>query len=285
MPANAQDDRDEVDLSSLLGVNADHEAYGYRRIQLALDWSAHKARRLMALGDVIPLGVKRKSPYGNKEASEPLTDEKGRHNLLKERKLTAGYLHHLWAEDFTHIWFQGKWYYLATIIDLYSRLVVGWAVSDHHDTDLITAALLDALSCNKPPAICHQDQGSEYVSKRYEIIALSQGIELSFSEKGSPWENGFQESFYHYFKIEIYAKKLDRFADLGELIEAIAKQLHYYNNDRIHSELKMTPIAFSTSGIPPRNSAKHEELCAKKQNYFQQMVTGVRDRVFIILGA
>lgn len=239
----------------------------------------------MALGDVIPLGVKRKSPYAHKEVLEPMTAPEGRHNLLKERKLTAGFLHHIWSEDFTYLWYRGKWYYLATIIDLYSRQIVGWALSDHHDTDLITAALLDALSRHLPPAICHQDQGSEYVSKRYEIIALSQGIELSFNEKGSPWENGFQESFYRYFKIEIHAKKLDRFAELGELIEAIARQLYYYNNDRIHSVLEMTPIAFAMAELPPRNSAKHKELCAKKQNYFQQMITGVRDRVSDILGA
>jgi putative transposase len=123
------------------------------------------------------------------------------------------------------LWFQGRWYYLATLIDLFSRQVVGWTLSAHHDTDLITAALLDALSRHPPPAICHQDQ---YCSERYDIIALSLGIELSFSEKGSPWENGFQESFYRPFKLEIHAKKLDRFADLGELMAAIAKQIQYY---------------------------------------------------------
>ncbi len=239
----------------------------------------------MALGGIVVLGAKPKPTNAVTAVSEPQTALAARRNLLKERKITAAYLHHIWAEDFTHLWFQGKWYYLATIIDLYSRRIVGWALSTRHDTDLITAALLDALSRFASPAICHQDQGSEYTSERYDIIALSSGIELSFSAKGHPWENGFQESFYRYFKIEIKAKQLDRFAGVGELTTAIAGQIQYYNNERIHSALAMCPLAFSVSGLPPRNSTKHQTINTKKQNYLQQMLTGVRDRVSGILGA
>jgi transposase InsO family protein len=239
----------------------------------------------MALGGVVPLGVKRKQPDAHKEATEPQIAPEARRNLLKERKLTAAYLHHIWAEDFTYLWFQGRWYYLATIIDLYSRQIVGWALSDHHDTDLITATLVDALSRHPSPALCHQDQGSEYTSERYDIIALSLGIELSFSVKGHPWENGFQESFYRYFKIELGAKKLDRFVDIGELSEAIAKQIQYYNTERIHSALGMSPLTFATSGLPPRNADKHQKIYSKKPTVLQQMLTGVRDKVSGILGA
>jgi putative transposase len=244
----------------------------------------------MAQAAIVPLGVKHKAAI--KSASEPLVQDT-RHNLLKKRNLTALRLHHLWAEDFTHLWFRGRWYYLATIIDHYSRLLVGWSLSVRHDTDLVVSALLDALGKHPPPAILHQDQGSEYCSQRYDIIALSEGIELSFSAKGHPWENGFQESFYHYFKIEIDADHLDRFTDEGELTEAIARQLHYYNTERMHSVLEMTPLAFSASGLPPRNAEKQTrdyvrkdtKLTHKNQSYFQQILTGVRDKVFMILGA
>ena len=302
-----------------------HAAYGYRRLQIVLKWSAGKTRRLMAIASIVPLGVKPRSPYANatnsalQKLAEPLVAPAARHNLLKERNLIAAYLHHIWAGDFTYLKFQGKWYYLATIIDLYSRQIVGWALSAHHDTDLVTAALLDALSRLsqhpqtqqtqthqqplQPPAIVHEDQGSEYCSERYDIIALSLGIELSFSEKGHPWENGFQESFYRHFKIEIDAKDLDRFADIGQLDEAISRQLQYYNTERIHSSLGMTPAAFAVSGLPPRNSKRQAELYAKAQQkahaekhkvqkkiqkaqkVFQQILTGVRDKVFIKMGA
>lgn len=253
----------------------------------------------MVLAGVVVLGVKPKRSHAHQESSEALVAPEARRNLLKEQNIIASYLHHVWAEDFTYLKFQGKWYYLATIIDLYSRQIVGWALSIHHDTDLITAALLDALSRHEPPAICHQDQGSEYVSERYDIIALSLGIELSFSDKGSPWENGFQESFYRPFKLEIGARKLDRFGDIGELMEAIAKQMRYYNTQRIHSALRMSPLAFATSGLPPRNTTKHKtrpktktDIHMKQQKQYektptvlQQILTGVRDKVFIIFGA
>jgi putative transposase len=239
----------------------------------------------MTVAGVVPLGVKRKPHTSLGMAIEPQVNGVARTNLLKERGIIAGSLHHVWAEDFTYLWFQGQWYYVATVIDLYSRIIVGWSLSAHHDTDLVTAALLDALSRHSSPAICHQDQGSEYCSERYDIICLSLGIELSFSKKGSPWENGFQESFYRYFKIELDAKHLERFVDEGALAVAIAKQLHYYNTERIHSQLKMTPLAFSLSGLTPRNSQKHTTIYTKQRSYTYQILTGVRDKVFGILGA
>jgi transposase InsO family protein len=297
------------------------DAYGYRRLGLALKWSASKTRRLMKLADIVPLGVKRKKTTSKEDGetgtgveTETATENgaklvaqivpESRKNLLIERGLTATHFHHIWAEDFTHLWFQGKWYYLATIIDLYSRKIVGWALSDHHNTDLIESALLDAFSkSNLAPSILHRDQGSEYCSDRYDILVKSQSIEPSFSDKGHPWENGFQESFYRHFKIEIKAKKLDRFESLGELTEAIARQINYYNNERIHSVLKMTPRAFSVSGLPPRNSKRHEELQGKRKEKLKQklaesktnktkrspllcyILTGVRDKVFGKVGA
>lgn len=273
------------DMGELLTASANDPGYGYRRLRLKLHWSAIKTRRLMAIAGVVPLGVKPNRFKAVTVATEPQVLPETRRNLLKERKLTANWFGHLWAEDFTYLWFQGRWYYLATIIDLYNRQIVGWALSDHHDTDLVTAALLDALSRHPPPVLCHQDQGSEYCSERYDIIALSEGIELSFSEKGSPWENGFQESFYRCFKLEIDAKKLDRFANLGELMEAIASQMQYYNTERIHSALGMSPLAFlaaeNTAQIPENNRPTLIERCLR----LQQIATGVRDKVFGILGA
>lgn len=257
----------------------------------------------MRLGGIVPLGVKRNKYHSPgdgdntaKLSPESQTAPETRRNLLKDRNLVAGYFGHIWAEDFTYLLFQGTMYYLATIIDLYSREVVGWALSDHHDTDLIVAALLDAVSRQEPPGILHQDQGSEYCSGRYDVILLSLGIEASFSDKGHPWENGFQESFYRYFKIEIKVKELDRFADLGELYAAIAKQLHYYNHERIHSALGMSPREFvdTTNGRPQSQPAHTTtttmpvKIVAKRQkqrNYFQQMVTGVREWVFGKVGA
>lgn len=283
--ATIQTSRDVQDMSELLTASANDPGYGYRRLKLKLHWSAIKTRRLMAIAGVVPLGVKPKRFKAVATVTEPQVAPEARRNLLKERKLIALWVSHLWAGDFTYLWFQGRWYYLATVIDLYSRQILGYALSDHHDSDLVTDALLDALSRNMSPAIFHQDQGSEYCSERYNIICLSEGVEPSFSEKGSPWENGFQESFYRCFKLELGAKKLDRFASVGELLEAIASQMYYYNNERIHSALGMSPLAFLALENTANQTAESAQNLATRYFRLQQIVTGVRDKVFGILGA
>lgn len=167
-------------------------------------------------------------------------------------------------------------YYLATILDLYSRQIVGWALSAHHDTQLIQEALLDATAEYKPPAILHNDQGTEYCSKKYYTLCSSLEIELSFSAKASPWQNGFQESFYREFKLELNAKHLDRFECLGELTEAIARQLHYYNTSRIHTAIQTNPAAYA---------AGFEKGNTKGKISIQQVITEVRDGVLQKVGA
>ena len=99
---------------------------------------------------------------------------------------------------------------------------------------------------------------------------------MSFSAKASPWQNPFQESFYREFKLELDTKHLDRFECLGELTEAIAKQLHYYNTSRIHTALQTNPAAYA---------ARFEQNNIKSKVSTQQMITGVRDRVLQEVGA
>lgn len=210
-----------------------------------LHWSSEKTRRIMKVAGVVPLGRKPK-PVWTKPTNvlEQIAEERCC-NLIRERNLVALYPHHMWAEDFTYLFFYGRWYYLATVIDLYCRQIVGWALSAHHDTELIEAALLDALGQFPAPKILHNDRGSEYCSARYAILCESIGTEMSFSDKGSPWQNPFQESFYREFKVELQAKQLDRFKDLGELTAAIAGQLYYYNHLRLHTALKTNPVTYA----------------------------------------
>lgn len=266
--------RDEQDSQQLLAIHSSHPAYGYRRLRLVLGWSAGKTRRLMKVATVTPLGVRRKHSWKHTKAKWPVSTRM-RTNLLKTATnpngLVATYPHHVWAEDFTYLWFQNKWYYLATVIDLHSRQVVGWALGARHTTELIETALLDATVKHPAPAILHNDRGSEYCSWHYELLCSSLEIELSFSDKGSPWQNGFQESFYREFKVELQAKQLDRFNDLGELLEAVAQQLHYYNTSRIHTALQTNPAAYAARFEQKNLMLQHEHI--------NRGTTGVRDRV------
>ena len=148
----------------------------------------------------------------------------------------------VWASDFTYLYFQGRFFYLATIIDVFTREIVGYHLSRHHQSGLVLQALEDALSRHQAPMFIHSDQGSEYKSKVYTSRCEQAGIQISMSAKASPWQNAFQESFYDKFKITLGF--LDRFEDLGELVAAIHEAVYYYNHKRIHTALKMSPVAY-----------------------------------------
>src|SRR3990167_7777422 len=89
----------------------------------------------------------------------------------------------------------------------------------------------------------HSDQGSEYTSSDYTNLIEMLGIQISMSRKSSPWENGYQESFFNNFKTDL-GLEFDRFDNVGELIEAVHQTINYYNKQRIHTTLKMSPTRF-----------------------------------------
>ncbi len=99
-----------------------------------------------------------------------------------------------------------------------------------------------ARRTNTAPKYFHSDQGSEYVSGAYESLLARHDMTPSHSRKGSPWQNGYQESFYSNFKLEL--DNVKRFEHVGQLVEAVHYQKSYYNNKRIHSAHRMPPVAF-----------------------------------------
>ena len=121
--------------------------------------------------------------------------------------------------------------------------MVGWETDIRHNVDLVAQALLNTLQHYPAPQIAHSDQGSEYRSQTYLNLLKSLDIRPSMSQKASPWQNGHQESFYSGFKLELGHPEC--YPTWGELIEAIAQQIHYYNNQRIHSALKCPPDVFA----------------------------------------
>ena len=146
--------------------------------------------------------------------------------------------------DFTHVIYQSRVFYLATFMGLYTREIVGWHLSHKHTRELVLEAILDAVkTLGRLPKIVHTDQGSEYTSKEYTGFLESLGIQISMSKKSSPWENGYQESFYNNFKTDL-GLEFDRFSELGRFIEAIHATMNYYNTERIHTALKMSPVQF-----------------------------------------
>ena len=149
----------------------------------------------------------------------------------------------IWASDFSYLYFQGYFVFLASIKDIFTREIVGWSLSTSHDAKLVIDALTNALAnTTKAPDYHHSDQGSEYKAEDYLNILRTNNIKISMSKKASPQENAYKESFYSHFKLEL--GDINRFESLGELTEAIGQVIYYYNNQRIHTKLKMSPIKF-----------------------------------------
>jgi putative transposase len=221
----------------ILSLREEHPAYGHRRMALFLGLNRKRIHRVMRKFGIRPKIVRGK-PWKPGDMGKPATAIP---NLAKTICPIAANV--LWAGDFTYIPWRGDFIYLATILDLFTREIVGWHIGERHTADLVIQAFLDAtVRTGQCPKIFHSDQGSEYVSGQYELLLANLHVRASQSKKGSPWENGFQESFYNQFKLEL--GKATRFNDLGELVAAIHAQLGYYNGRRIHSALKMPPVVF-----------------------------------------
>ena len=213
-----------------------HPSYGHKRLALTLNLNKKKVLRVMHLFGIKPYR-RRGRRYHRVKANGSVYP-----NLIHELPFPDK-PNQIWASDFTHISFHGKFLYLATIKDVYDRRIVGWSLLTSHSVQLVILALLHAVSRYGRPDILHSDQGSEYKSRPYTKLAEGLGIKLSMSHKGSPWENGYQESFYSHFKVDLGDPS--RFATLGELAFEIYYQMQYYNYRRIHSKLKMAPITYA----------------------------------------
>jgi putative transposase len=184
-----------------------HPSYGHKRLALTLGINKKRVRRVMK-----KYGIKPYKRRGKKWKKNTATGVDFPNLLLTNTPL---YVNHIWASDFTYMWFEGRWLYVATVIDLYSREIVGIAISKNHDRWLVTQALIDALRYHNRPAIIHSDHGSEYKSKDYQSLLFDLSIKCSMAGKGCPWENGYQESFYSQFKVDLGDPAC--FMSLGEL--------------------------------------------------------------------
>lgn len=246
-----QKNKDSSLKEQIESVLASQPSYGYRRISLELGLGKKRVRRCMRLFGIKP--YKRKARWrkrrDERKAPAPFT------NQIKSQCPIQPNI--TWVGDFTFLPFKGKFLYLATFMDLFTREIVGWQISSRHDKNLVMHAFLDGLVNRdfKKPTFIHTDQGSEYTSQDYTNLVQDFGVQISMSAKSSPWENGFQESFYNNFKTDL-GLEFDRFENEGHFLEAIHYTLYNYNHQRIHTTLKMPPAKFHTNYL--------ETVCNKR---------------------
>ncbi len=169
-----------------------------------------------------------------------------------------------WVTDITYVWTDEGWLYLAAILDLFSRRVVGHAMSERIDRALVLEALRDAVGRRVPDAglLHHSDRGSQYASADYQGALSERGITCSMSRKGNCWDNAVAESFFATLKTEcIYPR---RFATRAEAREAIFHFIEvFYNGQRRHSTLGyVSPMEFEIKFIEEKKKREYENEAA-----------------------
>ena len=148
------------------------------------------------------------------------------------------------AIDITYVRLQNEFIYLAVILDGFSRRCIAWALSRQLDTSLTLAALQRALEQRTvaPGLVHHSDRGVQYASQRYTELLKSQGIQISMSRRGNPYDNAFAESFIKTLKYEeVHLNDYESFAEAHESIEQFLEDV--YNHKRLHSALGYRPPA------------------------------------------
>ena len=166
-------------------------------------------------------------------------------NIL-DRQFAAEAPNQKWVADFTYIWTVEGWLYVAAVIDLFSRRVVGWSMKADMTAQLVTDALMMAIwRRGKPDAVLHHsDQGSQYTSEQFQLLLMRNGVTCSMSRSGNCWDNAAMESFFSSLKTERVARKTYRTrdqarADVFDYIE------RFYNPTRRHSTLGyLSPMDF-----------------------------------------
>lgn len=216
-------------------VMAEHPAYGSPRIAWALRRNRKPVARVMRI-----FGIKAYRRRGRRPRKSGVA-KRLYPNLLKQTMSSSP--HHIWVADFTYIPWNDTFLYLATVMDLFTREVVGMAVQSNHSVSLVLQALFSAVEHHARPTIFHSDNGREYGACVFTRALTELGIFISRSAKSSPWENGYQEAFYSQFKIDLGDPA--RFKTLGELVYEIYRLVWDYNHRRIHSVLKMPPLLFA----------------------------------------
>jgi transposase InsO family protein len=234
-------DRPERELKLLRAIEDIHHSsrkrYGSPKIlhQLrALGWRVSKARveRLMRKHGVRSKTKRKFRVTTNSRHNHPISA-----NVLA-RRFTATAANQVWAADVTYVWTHQGWLYLAVVLDLFSRQVVGWSMSDRLTKELCLSALTMALERRrpKPGLLHHSDRGCQYACREYRELLRTHEITSSMSRRGNCWDNAVVESFFRSLKTELVYH--ENFANHDEARSAIFDWIEvFYNRKRLHSSL------------------------------------------------
>jgi len=242
-------ERSDLELAETIKeiFKATNERYGAPRIHLELtardvNVSRKRIARLMKQAGLAAKARKKFEHTTDSAHDKPISP-----NLL-EQQFEMSEMDEAWVGDITYLWTQEGWLYLAVVIDLYSRRVVGWALSERMTASLVCSAFDMAIRLRRPPPglIFHSDRGSQYASAAFRRLLQRHQVDQSMSRKGHCWDNAVAESFFASLKKELvrnvaFFTRASARADVFEYIEV------FYNRKRIHTFLgNLSPSAFES---------------------------------------
>lgn len=217
--------------------HASDGSYGSRRLSAELRTQGRKvgryrARRLMREHRIKPSWKPKFVPTTDSKHDLPIVE-----NIL-DRQFQATATNQAWVADITYIRTGAGWLYLAAVLDLYSRKIVGWAMAPTMPAELVCTALQMAIAARRPQPglIVHTDRGSQYASEEHRQLLAKHGLTASMSRKGNCWDNAVMERFFLNLKMERvwqrrYANHLEAVHDITDYI------VNFYNARRLHSTL------------------------------------------------
>jgi transposase InsO family protein len=223
--------------------------YGAPRIhaQLARDGHRHGRKRVARL--MRAAGLHGRTPRRFKRTTIPDPAATARADLIRrDFAADAAAVNTRWCGDITYIWTWEGWLYLATVLDIASRRVVGWAMAEHLRTELVADALTNAVAARDPApgVIFHADRGCQYTSNDYATLAGDLEVTLSTGRTGQCWDNALAESFFASLKGECLDQHL--WPTRAAACRATVEYIGWYNGTRLHSALGyQTPNEFEAT--------------------------------------
>ncbi len=251
---NPESERSRVNRSLLseirVAFDRSRQTYGSPRLAVELKESGvpcseNRVARLMRQSGIRAVGKRKYRVTTNSKHKHPVAD-----NLLN-RQFEIDRPNAVWLSDITYVWTSEGWLYLAGVIDVYSRMLVGWSMSHRITAELTLSALRQAISRRdvQPDLIHHSDRGGQYAATEYQKLLTDTAMICSMSRKGDCWDNAPMESFFATLKTELiyreqFKTRQEAKAKIFEYIEV------FYNRQRRHSTLgNKNPVDFERRQI------------------------------------